>query len=133
MENLHDAREATKDEAHNAEDHNSDVLPEDPVPLAKPLVPERYDFDDRWEDECKSAAWNCTDQRNHRTEIRNHRSKYESEENETDAKQIVAENAIVLTVETRAKPRSDDVDWNVELQRVRQENCHSHHQPHQLC
>lgn len=72
MEYLHDACEATKHEAHNTENHDRDVLPEDPVPFTESVIPESNNLNDRWEDERQSAAADGSDKRNDCTKVGDH-------------------------------------------------------------
>lgn len=51
MEDLHDAGEAAKDESHDSENHDTDVLPQHPIPFSKTVRPECNNFNDGRKDE----------------------------------------------------------------------------------
>lgn len=102
MKDLHDTREASEDKTHNTEDHDANVLPENPVPLAESMIPECHDFNDRREDESESAAADGTNEGNDSTKIRDHRGENESEQHETDTQQVITKDSVVLAVESRA-------------------------------
>lgn len=132
VDNLRYAGVRPEHEPADAERHDGQVLPQDPVVPTETVRPEGDDLDQRRKDQRQGGAADGADQRNDRTQVGNHGREQEGEYDHPHAQQILTDELGLLGVEPPFDRRAQDRDGHVELQPVGEENGQRHHDPDQL-